>query len=753
MKKLLALITAIVLFLPQVILADFEPADDEENASNTFILDADDTGGDITLQFGASLAEFLKWNSSTLSFDFSDETLVLDSSNTGVGANVNIVANQGSDNDGTLRYNATTNQWEISNDGGGFNPIAIGTLATALPVVQVRQAGGYTLSSATWADITFDTTDLENDSAVLEHNNTLTDRIDVKEDGIYMITYNLNLNEGTATGTWDSRVILNDTTPMNGSVNTNSNYQNEYVATSATFYANLTASDFITLQAQRSSANNLTDVANPVMTITKMEGIKGADGANGTDGVDGVDGADGAQGPPGPAGSGTTLNIQEEGAYIPNTPHSILNFVGSAVTATDAGGGIANITITSSGADFESVYATDADKVLTTGNGAFSIATGSGALNINTGTSTSAVSLGGNLNTFAIDTSTWDISAAGAAAGFTGMTSTGTVDFSGASSFRLQEGAANPGTCTKGQLFFNTTTNYLQLCTATNTWTPQGRRVPDMNNFVDTTADGLVSYNNTTNYWDGTTPNITPIATSSEILVMGTITFDPNSTADVSVVTRIDRNIGSAPTCGSATSIGQVGFFTSDNDIDGASFIFVDTPATTNTTYYTLCSDVEGTDSVGNILRIEFTLYEMNDGADLAEIYSTKDITLKPGEVVSLDPTLTAGVKRSSKAYDSKVFGVISTKPAQLIGNTKGEGVTGIPVALSGRVPVKVNTENGPIKPGDLLTPSSVPGVAMKATKPGYIIGRAFNGYSEKETGVILLFVDTSYADPTVIDD
>lgn len=34
---------------------DFVPAEEEENSSNTFILDADNTGGDIKIQFGNSL--------------------------------------------------------------------------------------------------------------------------------------------------------------------------------------------------------------------------------------------------------------------------------------------------------------------------------------------------------------------------------------------------------------------------------------------------------------------------------------------------------------------------------------------------------------------------------------------------------------------------------------------------------------------------------------------------------------------------
>ena len=48
-------------------------------------------------------------------------------------------------------------------------------------------------------------------------------------------------------------------------------------------------------------------------------------------------------------------------------------------------------------------------------------------------------------------------------------------------------------------------------------------------------------------------------------------------------------------------------------------------------------------------------------------------------------------------------------------------------VALAGRVPVKVDASFGAIHPGDALTPSSLPGVAMRASGPVPIIGTALD--------------------------
>lgn len=51
-----------------------------------------------------------------------------------------------------------------------------------------------------------------------------------------------------------------------------------------------------------------------------------------------------------------------------------------------------------------------------------------------------------------------------------------------------------------------------------------------------------------------------------------------------------------------------------------------------------------------------------------------------------------------------------------------------VPVALAGRVPVKADASFGEIRSGDRLTPSPVPGVAMKAAGPGPTIGMALEG-------------------------
>lgn len=139
-------------------------------------------------------------------------------------------------------------------------------------------------------------------------------------------------------------------------------------------------------------------------------------------------------------------------------------------------------------------------------------------------------------------------------------------------------------------------------------------------------------------------------------------------------------------------------------------------------------------------------------GADLAEVYYART-PLVPGTVVSLDSSLSAGVQASVRAYDSSLMGVVSTKPGLLIGGAEGasEGIMTF-VALAGRVPVMVSTENGAIQPGDYLTSSALhPGIAMKATHAGPVIGQAMHGYEGQEVGVVTVFVKNTFFDPQSI--
>ena len=133
---------------------------------------------------------------------------------------------------------------------------------------------------------------------------------------------------------------------------------------------------------------------------------------------------------------------------------------------------------------------------------------------------------------------------------------------------------------------------------------------------------------------------------------------------------------------------------------------------------------------------------------DFAEDFPTYDTTLESGDIVAIDPDNIDFVKKADGT--TPAIGIYSTNPGLLLQKPKDVADTGetwIPIALVGRVPLKVTTENGPIKAGDSLTLSiATPGTAMKATKAGTIIARALGGYSGEAVGTVSAFIDNSYS-------
>jgi hypothetical protein len=117
-------------------------------------------------------------------------------------------------------------------------------------------------------------------------------------------------------------------------------------------------------------------------------------------------------------------------------------------------------------------------------------------------------------------------------------------------------------------------------------------------------------------------------------------------------------------------------------------------------------------------------------------------------------------VKKTNKKYDSQTIGIITSQPGVVVGDLDDFGHRPVMVALAGRVPVKVNLENGPIHKGDLLTPSSYPGVAMKATKAGVIIGQSMTDYlGDQPTqelngyGYVVAFIKNGYGQGSKLAD
>jgi hypothetical protein len=118
--------------------------------------------------------------------------------------------------------------------------------------------------------------------------------------------------------------------------------------------------------------------------------------------------------------------------------------------------------------------------------------------------------------------------------------------------------------------------------------------------------------------------------------------------------------------------------------------------------------------------------------------------------VVAIDGSKSAGVKKASSPYESDAIGVVSTAPGEILSAADGTGMP-VLVALAGRIPIKVSTINGSIEPGDYLTASSIPGVAMKATGPGEVVAKAMSSYDNPDPnviGTVVSFANLSWQNP-----
>lgn len=144
------------------------------------------------------------------------------------------------------------------------------------------------------------------------------------------------------------------------------------------------------------------------------------------------------------------------------------------------------------------------------------------------------------------------------------------------------------------------------------------------------------------------------------------------------------------------------------------------------------------------------TIYAVStsiSGIDVAENYPTIDSGIEAGDVVAADTSNPQFIVKATSSYEANLLGVISTAPGMLLGWNEPSDVVR-PVALAGRVPVKVTAKNGAIAIGDYLTASDIPGVAMKATAPGRVIGTALEDYnptSTDEISKIVVFVNAEW--------
>jgi F0F1-type ATP synthase membrane subunit c/vacuolar-type H+-ATPase subunit K len=112
---------------------------------------------------------------------------------------------------------------------------------------------------------------------------------------------------------------------------------------------------------------------------------------------------------------------------------------------------------------------------------------------------------------------------------------------------------------------------------------------------------------------------------------------------------------------------------------------------------------------------------------NLATTLKIDDKEATDSDILSLTTTPET-LERSKVAYDTTIYGVAIDYPT-MVYRTRDT----LPVVRSGTTYVNVTTVNGPIKTGDYITSSDIPGKGQKSTEfNGYVVGVALDDFNEK---------------------
>ena len=294
----------------------------------------------------------------------------------------------------------------------------------------------------------------------------------------------------------------------------------------------------------------------------------------------------------------------------------------------------------------------------------YAIVTGANTGNVGIGTITP-------LNLFSVgSTSQFQINSSGQIAAAAGITSSGTITFSGLTADRLVS------TTTGGALTTSIASANVALSVSNET------------------GSGLMVF--------ATAPSVTTLTVSS-----GGIAVTGNSTI--------------AGTLGSLTGITSSGTIT---------FTGLATSGGLSTRY--VCIN----DTTGVLTKYTNCNLDFNEPMEKGEYLQPGEIVVstspRPDQVNS--PYYNYSIIKSNTVYQQGIFGVVAE--AQEVTEERPHTVN---VALTGRVPIIVTSENGNITYNDLLTSSSIRGLGMKATRPGSVVAQALNEFIPTDASCTLI--------------
>ncbi len=112
------------------------------------------------------------------------------------------------------------------------------------------------------------------------------------------------------------------------------------------------------------------------------------------------------------------------------------------------------------------------------------------------------------------------------------------------------------------------------------------------------------------------------------------------------------------------------------------------------------------------------------------------------GDIVCLSET---GVTRCN-TQNEKIIGAVTDNPGFVGNSSHDEDSNYVLVGLVGQIRINVSTQNGPIRGGDEIGVSQNDGVGVKATKSGYILGKAEENFDGSAfDGKVLVAIQPGY--------
>ncbi len=176
----------------------------------------------------------------------------------------------------------------------------------------------------------------------------------------------------------------------------------------------------------------------------------------------------------------------------------------------------------------------------------------------------------------------------------------------------------------------------------------------------------------------------------------------------------------------------------------------------------------QGNGTSGDVADVLVIDCDSNPIADYAEMYPV-EADVEYGDIVAVgtelintyDTTATGAIDwntvkgqvtrlvKTTDAYQKNVIGIVSNNYSDFssTGHNIKEEDNPMPVALNGRVPVKVAMDSTDIMPGDYLTTSGTEiGKATKATKAGQVIGKALEVWtSESGKATVMVYIEQGF--------